>query len=1160
MSLYAFFVGIDNYPKPVSPLQGCVNDIRSIKNVLSERVSSEHFNAKVLMNEAATRRNVINTFRNHLGQAGKDDIALFYFSGHGSQQLSPPEFWHLEPDRLDETIVCYDSRTSDWDLADKELAQLIYEVSQDCPHIVVILDSCHSGSGTRALGNAAETEFHARLTSVDERRRTVGDFIVSKDHLEKIAPNNEANPTANGWLNLPVGRHIVFSACRAEETAKETRFEGEWRGVFSYFLLQTLQTSSSGLTYRDLFKRIEARVRNRVSEQLPQIEAVATEDLSLPFLGKAISPGKPYYTLSHDEQQGWVIDGGAAHGIPAPKGRETTLLSLFAADTPFDDFHNRSVEIGTAKIMAIMPGSSSVEASLKDGDLDTALTYKAIITSLPMPPIGVLMRGGEAALYAIRQSLASTSITGTPSLLVKESDAANAQLVLEVHNSKIRIRRSGDLYPLVVDIAGTGSEQIDQAVQRLEHIARWLQTAELSNPQSGLPADAVELQVIAVDPISGKEEPITTIGDIRFNYRLHNKKWLPPKFKIKLVNTTDRELYCVLLIMSENYKIEPNALPGGKVLLKPAGDPEAEVWAIKGKPIVGKVPDDLWKNGVLELHDLLKLIVSTEPVDGTLLAQDKLDVRVGARSTKKLMGNSLNRLMNRGQTRDLDLSGDDNEELADWVTSELTIATIRPQDTVDVGRDAPLSDSLKLCAHHALRAKARLTSQGEVNRDSDSVNLPVWLRNNPDVAPFELTHTHNGRFGLNMLELSGIENPEAVTANAPLFLEADTPLQAGEQLLAVTHDGEFYLPIGFAKTRGDKTEIIIRHLPQNQQSTKDAGERDLFGALKIYFQKVFAKKFDLEFAYPLLRIVEPNGKPDYKAPPTEKHVLRQRTETAKNILLYIHGIIGTTENMAASARPTWIDSELPSLADQYDLILTFDYESINTTIEQTARDLKQRLEDIGLSTGHGKTLHIVAHSMGGLVSRWFIEREGGNEIVQHLTMLGTPNRGSPLSNAQDLAVSALTWGLNGLATMFWPAGLLAQLVQAAEKIDVSLDQMNPEAHFLENLATSPDPHVPYTIIAGNANLMHQVLEDAEAGLFARLTLKLKRLGLHGVDLLFLGQDNDIAVSVQSIYGMPDDRDPAPRRIEMIACDHMTYFTAPVCLRALSDSRKAIFES
>ncbi|MEU4195777.1 hypothetical protein AB0E69_28005 [Kribbella sp. NPDC026611] len=39
-------------------------------------------------------------------------------------------------------------------------------------------------------------------------------------------------------------------------------------------------------------------------------------------------------------------------------------------------------------------------------------------------------------------------------------------------------------------------------------------------------------------------------------------------------------------------------------------------------------------------------------------------------------------------------------------------------------------------------------------------------------------------------------------------------------------------------------------------------------------------------------------------------------------------------------------------------------------------------------------LVLVCHSMGGLVARWFLEREGGAALTRHLITIGTPHRGS----------------------------------------------------------------------------------------------------------------------------------------------------------------------
>lgn len=129
--------------------------------------------------------------------------------------------------------------------------------------------------------------------------------------------------------------------------------------------------------------------------------------------------------------------------------------------------------------------------------------------------------------------------------------------------------------------------------------------------------------------------------------------------------------------------------------------------------------------------------------------------------------------------------------------------------------------------------------------------------------------------------------------------------------------------------------------------------------------------------------------------------------------------------------------------------------------------LKQRLESIGLDANRNKELHIIAHSMVGLVSRWFIEREGSNQIVRHLIMLGTLNNGSPWSKVEDWAVTMLGAGLNDLTAITWSIPILGMLTKAIavttsalEVIDVSLDQMQPGSEFLNNLAASADPGIP----------------------------------------------------------------------------------------------------
>ena len=230
-------------------------------------------------------------------------------------------------------------------------------------------------------------------------------------------------------------------------------------------------------------------------------------------------------------------------------------------------------------------------------------------------------------------------------------------------------------------------------------------------------------------------------------------------------------------------------------------------------------------------------------------------------------------------------------------------------------------------------------------------------------------------------------------------------------------------------------------------------------------------------------------------------------------------------------------------------MLAFDYENLNTPIEQTAKELKKQLEAVGLEEGHKKTLHIVAHSMGGLVSRSFIEQLGGNEVVSHLIMVGTPNGGSPWSAVHDLATTALFFGLNLSSVPIVPS-LLETLVGA---ISVTLKEMHStKASFLEELKENSDPHCSYSIIAGSTALMDQQADMKK--LLVALKTRLRRM----VEFPFGDNENDIAVAVKDIIDVPDKRSPAVYLPDPIACDHLSYFRREEGLQALSNAVSRAF--
>ncbi|MEH2332883.1 caspase family protein [Nostoc sp.] len=1132
-NLYALLVGIDNYPDLNHRLQGCVNDITAIEQYLSERLDQKEYqlHLQTLKDDQATRQAVIDGFRKHLCQAGQNDIVLFYYSGHGSQEPAPEEYWHLEPDHLYESLVCYDSRPKDGlSLTDKELAKLIAEVAEKDPHITIILDCCHSGSGTKD----PLQERGIRRLPIDKRERPLDSFIYSLADLTELTDSRDLEKHPSGWKIPKKDGHILLAACRDYENAKEDYFIDKHQGSFSYYLMDTLFKANGKLTYRDLFERTNAIIRRKFPAQSPQLELNNPDDENKFFLDGAIAERHPYFIVKNDPNYGWVINAGAVHGVQPPKDGETTLLALFAFDANIQDLDEAAKSVGTAEVTRVLPTQSQVDIKdVPNLTADGTSCFKAVITSLPLPPLGVHIEGDEAGVTFARQALATAGLNGQASPYVREeNEVGKAEFRLLCHHQQYLIARPTDERLLVAEIDGYSSDNAKQAIKRLEHISRWTTIAELSNPATKIRANDVEMKLKFENEESSQSQQ-------RLQYRYRDGRWQNPEFQLKLTNKSQKPLYFGLVNLSDSFAINAPFFEAGSIKLN-AGE---EAWALNGEYLILKVPDELWLQKITERKDIIKLIVSNEEFNVRLLTQNKLDAPrpPATRDLESANQSSLERLMNRTQNREIEPKSAANYD--DWYAQEITITTVRPLDSTPVSQTEQklLAPAVKLQAHPSLVANARLTTTPQVSQDLGNKILPPILWKDPEVSqPFQFTTSRGTDPGLNVLELNEIQDYTVVTPDAPLKLLVDAPLADNEYLLAVGYDGEFFLPLGRGKTTPDgKTEIEIERLP----APVSQGERSLQGSIRIFFQKVISRHFGREFQYPILAVAEVG---DDKKVTYRRNVVdvQQQVAQAQRIALYIHGIIGDTESLVSSIKQPILqaDGQKLSISELYDVVLTFDYENLNTSITENAENLKRRLTEVGLGANHGKELHIIAHSMGGLVSRWFIEREGGNKVVQHLIMLGTPNAGSPWPVVEDWAKLTLGIGLNRLSTVAWPATVLIGLMGILEKnIRVALAELNPNSDFLKFLAASEDPGIPYSIIAGNTSIISAALEqqlEKKSSILERLEQSLfKKV----VNLPFFGIANDIAVTVDSIENIPKGRSLAPI-VQPVACDHLSYFS------------------
>jgi pimeloyl-ACP methyl ester carboxylesterase len=118
----------------------------------------------------------------------------------------------------------------------------------------------------------------------------------------------------------------------------------------------------------------------------------------------------------------------------------------------------------------------------------------------------------------------------------------------------------------------------------------------------------------------------------------------------------------------------------------------------------------------------------------------------------------------------------------------------------------------------------------------------------------------------------------------------------------------------------------------------------------------------------------------------------------------------------------------------------------------------------------GARVIFICHSMGGLVARWYIQREGGAEVTAKLITLGTPHRG---------ALNSLEQLVNGVQKGPWP--FRVKLTEFARSMPAAY-QLLPEYACLESgggLAKTTELAVPElsTAMAADAMRFHDQLDD-----------------------------------------------------------------------------------
>ena len=268
MAKRALLMGINKYLIAGADLRGCVNDVTDLSAVLTEFAGFKKSDITLLTDKAATKKAMMAGIRKILKASKKGDVALIHYSGHGSHV--PDDEPRDEADGRDE-ILCPTDLNWDDTMRDDWLRQTFDSVAAGV-NLTVIMDCCHSGSNTRAIGPPDERVKERFLPSPwDIAAEESGRSIPKKVGAQLRRSKRSARSTTD-IVNADIPE-VLITGCRDTQTSADAFIDGRYNGALTYGLVQAIRQAKGDLTYRELHQRASAVLKKKKFEQVPQLES-----------------------------------------------------------------------------------------------------------------------------------------------------------------------------------------------------------------------------------------------------------------------------------------------------------------------------------------------------------------------------------------------------------------------------------------------------------------------------------------------------------------------------------------------------------------------------------------------------------------------------------------------------------------------------------------------------------------------------------------------------------------------------------------------------------------------------------------------------------------------------------------------------------------------
>lgn len=277
----ALCVGINQFQHlPGATLRGCVNDARDMAALLKDKRGYAEQDIQLVLDAQATKAHILSVLSGLVDEAaaGKLDELVFTFSSHGSQTL---DLNGDEADGLDEVFCAHDTHPAgniwapDSVICDDELNSLFKRIPAPVK-LEVFLDTCHSGTGLRAM----DPEKLVSMYLYDKPQPVKFRYLPMPSGLmidRSRAMRAAATRSVPRVFNFPApsldSKRLLWAGCKDSQTSADAFFDGRPNGAFTYFYIKTARAAKTNLSAPRIHAKLVAALKAAGYDQDPQLES-----------------------------------------------------------------------------------------------------------------------------------------------------------------------------------------------------------------------------------------------------------------------------------------------------------------------------------------------------------------------------------------------------------------------------------------------------------------------------------------------------------------------------------------------------------------------------------------------------------------------------------------------------------------------------------------------------------------------------------------------------------------------------------------------------------------------------------------------------------------------------------------------------------------------